>query len=155
VKIRELLEAGTRLIWVVRPVGPRRVEVYRAGEPMRRFASGEVLEAPGILRNPVEVDALFEPAAADRAVLRNLLQRAGYDGLDAVRAEGREEGREEGERGLIHRLIERRFGALDAVGRARIEGLRGESLAALGEAILELRDLADLADWLATRGSEA
>jgi len=151
VKIRELLAAGARLVWVARLVGPRRVEVYRLGEPMRRFVSGETLDAPGILRNPVEVDALFERAAADRAVLRNLLQRAGYDGLDAVRAQGREEGREEGERHLILRLIERRLGPLDAARRARVDGLRGESLAALGESLLELRDLADLDDWLGVR----
>jgi len=96
VKIGELLEAGSRFIWVARLIGPRRVEVHRPGQPVQVFGSGDNLEAPGILRNPIPVDALFERVAADRAVLRNLLQRAGYQDLDAVRDEGRERGREEG-----------------------------------------------------------
>jgi len=50
------------------------------------------LAAPGILRNPLPVEALYDRAAGHRATLRNLLQREGYDSLEAVRKEGREEG---------------------------------------------------------------
>lgn len=96
IKIGELLAGGSQQVWVVRLLGPRRVEVHRAGEPVQVLGRGESLTAPGILRNPVPVEALFERDAADRATLRNLLQRAGYQSLDEVRAEGREEGREEG-----------------------------------------------------------
>jgi len=95
-KIAELIGHGTRLVWVARLTGPRRVEVYAAGQPMRVARPGEDLLAPGILRNPVPVDALFDRAAGDRATLRNLLQRCGYANLEAVRAEGRTEGIEEG-----------------------------------------------------------
>jgi hypothetical protein len=56
------------------------------------FAAGDVLEAPGILRNPVPVRALFDREAAHEVVLRNLLQRRGYADLEDVRAEGRAEG---------------------------------------------------------------
>jgi Uma2 family endonuclease len=95
-KIQDLLTSGTRFIWVVRLVGPRRVEVYEKGEPMRTLTAGEELHAPGVLRNPVPVEALYNRGAAHRATLRNLLQRQGYDDLEAVLAKGRKEGREEG-----------------------------------------------------------
>ena len=40
--------------------------------------------------------AIRDRAVAHRLTFRNLLQREGYESLDAVRDEGREEGREEG-----------------------------------------------------------
>lgn len=99
-KVAELLRAGSRHIWVVRLTGPRRVEVYEAGAPMRIAYPGEALVAPGVLQNPVPVTALYEPDAAQAVVLRNLLQRHGYQSLEHVvaqsHAEGHEEGRTEG-----------------------------------------------------------
>src|ERR1700734_3374576 len=91
-KIVDLLAAGTQLIWVVRLVGPRRVEVYELGKAVRTVGADRDLTAPGILKNPVPVLALFDRDAAHEATLRNLLQRHGYDDLDAVRAEGMSEG---------------------------------------------------------------
>ena len=95
-KITDLLSAGTRLLWVVRLVGPRRVEVHTPGAPMRLAYPGEALEAPGILRNPVPVAALFDREAAHEATLKNLLQRRGYRDLEQVRNDGRAEGQAEG-----------------------------------------------------------
>jgi len=46
-----------------------------------------------VLANPVPAESSWNAGAAQRGVLRNLLNRFGY--LDEVRAEGREEGREE------------------------------------------------------------
>ena len=94
-KIDDLLRAGTQWIWVVRLDGPRRVEVHSPGEPMRLAHPGDELEAPGILRNPVPVLALYEKSEADRVTLRNLLQRQGYEDLEAVLSVGREQGREQ------------------------------------------------------------
>lgn len=87
-KIRDLLGAGTRFVWVVRLVGPRRVEVYEPDQPVRTVTAGEELRAPGVLRNPVPVEALYDRRAAHQVTLRNLLQRQGYEDLDAVRTEG-------------------------------------------------------------------
>jgi len=95
-KIQDFLERGTRFIWVARLTGPRRVEVFAKGEPMRVALPGEELRAAGILQNPVLVDALFDERAALEATLRNLLQRQGYESLEAVHKEGRQEGRQEG-----------------------------------------------------------
>ena len=80
--------SGTQQVWVVRLIGPRRVEVYRPGESMRLVGPGEILSAPGLLRNPVPIEALYDRDAAHRATLRNLLQREGYESLDAVRQAG-------------------------------------------------------------------
>jgi Uma2 family endonuclease len=96
-KIAELLGAGTQSVWVVRLSGPRRVEVHESGQEPRLVHPGEELTAPGILQNPVPVDALYDRQAAHAVTLRNLLQRQGYRDLDEVRGEGRQEGRQEGQ----------------------------------------------------------
>ncbi|MEM7582053.1 MAG: Uma2 family endonuclease [Acidobacteriota bacterium] len=96
VKIRELLEAGTRILWVVRLTGERRVEIHEPDREMRLAYPGEELEAPGILRNPVRVEALYDWQIGQETTLRNLLQREGYGSLEDVRAEGRAEARAEG-----------------------------------------------------------
>lgn len=101
VKIQELLAAGTRHVWVVRLTGPRRVEVHQPGEKMRVAHPGEELRAPGILANPVPVEALYDRDAARRVIFRNLLQRQGYASLDDVRAEGRAEGEAQGLRRAV------------------------------------------------------
>ncbi len=64
---------------------------------MRTFRPGEELQAPGILKNPVPVEALYDWEVGQEITLRNLLQRHGYDSLDAVRAEGEAAGRAKGE----------------------------------------------------------
>jgi Uma2 family endonuclease len=91
-KIAELLAAGTRFVWVARLRGPQRVEVHRPDAPMKIYTASDVLEAPGVLRNPVPVRALFDRDAAHEVVLQNLLQRRGYASLNEVREKGREEG---------------------------------------------------------------
>ncbi len=100
-KIAELLEVGTKYLWVVRLTGPRRVEVYEPGKAMRLVLPGELLSAEGVLRNTVPVEALYDREAARKIALRNLLQSEGYADLDAVRTEGLREGLQEGlEQGL-------------------------------------------------------
>ncbi len=86
-KIQDLLAAGTRFVWVVRLLGPRRVEVYEPGETVRMAQAADDLRAPGVLRNPIPVAALYDRDTAHEVTLRNLLQRHGYENLDAVRAE--------------------------------------------------------------------
>lgn len=115
-KITDLLAAGTRYLWVVRLAGPRRVEVHEAGKPMRVAKPGQHLTAPGVLQNPVLVEALYDRDEAERATLTNLLQRRGYADLETVLAKGREEGLAEGRRAG---LAEGRAGAVLAVLEAR------------------------------------
>lgn len=127
-KISELLAGGTRHVWVVRLVGPRRVEIYEPGKAMRLATSGQQLVAPGILQNPVDVDALYDRSAAHEAVLRNLLQRKGYASLDAVRDEGREAGREEGLRAAVRDLCDVLGIAIDAGREAALASMDGAAL---------------------------
>ncbi len=125
-KIAELLQSGTQQVWVVRLVGPRRVEVYRPGESMRVVGPGEILSAPSLLRNPVPIEALYDRDAAHRATLRNLLQREGYESLDAVRQEGVVEGINQGiSQGIaesILALLTERGLVVDTLARERILG---------------------------------
>ncbi|WP_437903738.1 Uma2 family endonuclease [Sorangium sp. So ce327] len=95
-KIADLLAAGTKLLWVVRLTGPRRVEVHEPRRKVRVALPGELLSAPGILKNAVRVEALYDRSEAEKSTLTNLLQRRGYEDLDAVLDAGREEGREQG-----------------------------------------------------------
>lgn len=68
------------------------MEVYAPEQPLRIMGPGDQLAVPGILRNPVPVEALYDRHAGHRATLRNLLQREGYEDLAAVLREGRKEG---------------------------------------------------------------
>ena len=121
-KITDLLTAGTKQVWVVRLIGPRHVEVHTLDQPVRIVSGTDLLEAPGILRRPVQAAMLYDRQLAHERVLENHLQRRGYENLEAVldegrevgREEGREVGREEGERKALSRLLRRRFGELPA-----------------------------------------
>ena len=89
-KIVDFLRAGTKHVWVVRMVGPRRVEGYEPNRAMRIAGPGDLPYAPGILRNPVRVEALYDRDAAIETAFRNLLQRRGYESLDEVIEKGAE-----------------------------------------------------------------
>jgi hypothetical protein len=116
-KIQDLLGAGTRFVWVVRLTGPRRVEVYQEGQPMQLMQPGGMLEAPGILANPVPVEALYDPQVSAEVSFRNLLQRHGYPSLEAVKAQGEAEGEARGEIAALRAAILEVFAARElAVG---------------------------------------
>nr|VFJ94757.1 MAG: Endonuclease, Uma2 family (restriction endonuclease fold) [Candidatus Kentron sp. H]VFJ95650.1 MAG: Endonuclease, Uma2 family (restriction endonuclease fold) [Candidatus Kentron sp. H]VFK01887.1 MAG: Endonuclease, Uma2 family (restriction endonuclease fold) [Candidatus Kentron sp. H] len=120
IKIRELLSAGTRYVWVVRLTGLHCVEVYTPNKPMRLLSMTDTLEAPGILRNRLPVRALFDREAAHGVILRNLLQREGYDDLDAVRMEGKIEGGLEAQMNALFSILAARGLQVDAKTRMRI-----------------------------------
>ncbi|HEV7671502.1 MAG TPA: Uma2 family endonuclease [Thermoanaerobaculia bacterium] len=141
-KIHQLFAAGTRFVWVVRMIGPRRVEVYQSGERMRIANPGEQLVASGILANPVPVEALYDREAARPVIFRNLLERQGYASLDEVRAEGEAHG--------LRRAI---VAVLEGRGLAAAEDLETTLASSNDPAVLEsvLRQAAtgSLADVLA------
>ena len=84
-KIGQLLEAGTQVVWVVRMQPPRHVEVHRVGAPMGRAYVGQMLTAPGILKNPIPVAALWDRKVAHEVTLHNLLERRGIESLERLR----------------------------------------------------------------------
>ncbi|WP_089724816.1 DUF4351 domain-containing protein [Candidatus Thiosymbion oneisti] len=139
-KIRTLLGAGTRYVWVVRLTGLRRVEIYEPHVPLSTAYPGQQLEAPGVLANPVPVEALYDPDAAHETALRNLLQRRGYADLDAVR--------EEGKLALVLRQLQRAVGQIPEDDSQRIRRLDRDGLTALAEALLDFGATSDLTAWL-------
>jgi hypothetical protein len=152
-KIHDLLAAGTRFLWVVRLTGPRRVEIHEQDQPMRVAYPGEKLQAPGILRNPVPVDALYDPREANQATFRNLLQRQGYDSIDSILAEGKAEGKVEGRaEGKLEGLAEGEVsGRLQALQQALLEvvSARGFRLSKQHRSLIEAcTDLEQLSQWL-------
>jgi hypothetical protein len=135
-KIADLLEAGTRLVWVVRLAGPRCVEVHQPRQPVQLYQPGQLLEAPGILKNPVPVEALYDRDAAHEVTLRNLLQRRGYSDLEAVRAAGEAQGQLDGRIAILLEQLTAKFGPLPAETVARIETASLEELRLWGVRLL-------------------
>ncbi len=120
-KIADLLAAGTRYLWVVRLTGPRRVEVHEHGNKKVRTAlPGEMLTAPGVLKNAVRVEALYNCGEAERATLTNLLQRWGYADLDAVLTPGRDEGEAQGRVASVIAVLEARGIHVTKAARERV-----------------------------------
>ena len=123
-KIVQLLELGVRLIWVVRLTGELQVEVYRPDRAMEVVGRDGVLEAPGILKNPVPVRALVDPAESNRVALRNLLQRLGHDSVEQLQRDsevrGKRDGNLDGLRTALDTVLMARGFALDPETRARL-----------------------------------
>ncbi|MEY3213268.1 MAG: hypothetical protein RIT28_3749 [Pseudomonadota bacterium] len=159
-RIRDLLHHGTRYVWVVRLVGPRRVEVYEPERAMRLVTAEEPLIAEGVLKNPVTVDALYDPDHAEAAILRNLLQRRGVESLEAVFEEGKTEGIAEGKaegiaegkaEGIAEGKAEGKAeGALETLRRTlrAILTARGLPLTPAQDALIETAELATLDAWI-------
>ncbi|WP_058555868.1 Uma2 family endonuclease [Thiohalocapsa sp. ML1] len=140
-KIAELLAAGTQWVWVVRLGMPRQVEVHAPGQPLQVLRAGDELAAPGVLRNTIPVQALYDEDAANAATLRNLLQRAGYESLRAAgEAEGIDEGVLRGLRQAVISVAEAKGLALDPPQHERVEACR---------------DHAELEQWLRGVGTAA
>ena len=130
-KIADLLSAGTQRIWVVRMVGPRHIEEHTSeGSTIR--GSGGVTSAPGILANPIPVDAFYDAELGLSVALANMLERFGYRSVDDIRAEGREEGREEGRtrtlRQSLRAILEKRGLAIGADAEAAIDAAGSDDL---------------------------
>jgi len=153
-RVPQLLQAGTRFVWVVRLQMPRHVVVYEPGQPARTVFPGETLQAPGVLALPVPVEALWDGRLAADVTFRNLLSRRGYatleqvrdeslrEGLDQGRAEGRQIGREEGiEEGAASELRA-------AIGQILVARF-GSSAADVAAPRLDAASLAQLRTWLA------
>lgn len=127
-KIQELFEAGTEQVWVVRLVGPQRVEVHRADGTTALYTTGQHIEAPTIVARPVLVDALFDPELAREVALENLLVRHGYLSLDAVRDEGRQEGELRSLRQALRAVLSARGLALTVEDEGRIDAAAADQL---------------------------
>lgn len=154
-KIAELLALGTRVIWVVRLVGPLRVDVHEPGHPARTVGADDVLHAEGILTNPVPVRALVDQKIAVEAALHNILVGKGYRDLDHVREEAREQGREQGRKQGQEEGRDEGLAELRALLHAQISA-RGWTLSpALAARVAASTDMATLGRWLVATATAA
>lgn len=156
-KIADLLGAGTQQVWVVRLLGPRHVEVHKKDEPVRIASGDDLLEAPGILKKPIQAAMLYDRELAYERILENHLERRGYESLEAVRDEGRDLGREEGRdlgreegrdlgreeaaRQILAELLRQRFGPLPPEAESRLAAARHPELMDLTSRLLSATSL--------------
>ncbi len=106
-KIQDLLQAGTKYIWVVNLQGIPSVEVYEPGKKKKVMGLDDVLIADDVLKNPIPVKALFDPKLAQEMTLNGLLETYGFKDIEAVMLEGLEKGKQEGlEEGRQEGLLE-------------------------------------------------
>jgi predicted transposase YdaD len=101
-------------------------------EPLLSFFASFVLELP----------VVQEIMRWDMAVLRE------SPWYQQILQEGRQEGRQEGEVQLVLRLLNHRFGALNATLEQQIWGLSVEQLETLAEELLEFSTVEELETWL-------
>ena len=141
-KIKRLLEAGTKLIWVVR-LAKREVEVHRKNKAMERYYEYEALPDDGLLQNMVDVRMLLDRDEAHEGMLRNLLSRYGYKSLDEVKGEGVSEGKAEGFRDGEAKGL--REGKMEGFRDGEAKGLREGKAEGLRRAIYSLCDVLPVA----------
>lgn len=79
-----------------------------------------------------------------RPMLRETVVEWTHQWMEEGRARGMEEGRQRGESDFFLRLLEKRFGAVDARLRSRIQSARSEQLQAWGERLLGARSLGEI-----------
>ena len=143
-KIKDLFVAKTMYVWVVRMDGPRRVEVYKKGSKMRTVDHTGFLRAPGILKNPVPVVALYDREAAHEATLRNLLQRKGFKSVEDIQKNGHKKGVLEGQRRTLLRQLRARFGELPGAVVTRIESEDSDMLDVWTDRILTAQTIEEV-----------
>ena len=98
--------AGVKRGWVVRLDGRRRVDVYTPDGKKESLGPGKLLLAPGILANPVPVEAMYDAQVARDTVRRNVLSREGVASLVELTERGKAAGRAEGEASARTALLE-------------------------------------------------
>jgi Domain of unknown function (DUF4351) len=76
------------------------------------------------------------------------LEEGLQQGLQEGLQQGLQRGRQDGERSLVFRLLNRRIGTLTSSVESQIQALSVTQLEALGEALLDFTEMADLDTWL-------
>ena len=118
----------------------RRDEQLEGMEPLLAFFSSFILET----------ELVAQIMRWDMAVLRESpwYQEIEQRGEQKGRLEGEQTGALIGERSLILRQLSRRIGEIPAEVRSQIQALSLEQTEALGEALLDFTEQADLVGWL-------
>jgi predicted transposase YdaD len=129
-------------------------QARREPEPQRRQLSELILLLIPFILNQASVEELREmlgltiEEARESAAVREWMEEGRLEGLQT----GRQEGRQEGETSVLLRQLERRCGTLPGAVEQAIRAMPQEQLLELADAVLEVRGLEDLQNWLRQRG---
>jgi predicted transposase/invertase (TIGR01784 family) len=111
----------------------------------------EAIPEPRVQSNVAASAAILAGLTLNQDVINQVLRREIMQ-QSVIYQEWREEflqeGRQEGEQALILRLLTRRIGEVSSVVRSQVQALSLDQLEALGEALLDFSEPADLVNWL-------
>jgi predicted transposase/invertase (TIGR01784 family) len=126
----------------------RQVAVKIQAIPEKRIQSN-IAASAGILAGlKLERDFINQVLRKDIMQQSVIYQEWIEEGRAEGRAEGREEGRLDGERSLVLRQLTRRIGNVTPALTVKVQTLSLPQLEALGEALLDFSQPADLVTWL-------
>ena len=149
-KAREKAEVmdrrGVRRIFAIFVKSGQVCEWAPESRSWRPLEPGSRIEDP-CLAVPLAIPALLEAAEADNAVAEALAAK-GNPVLrrreEAAEARGEQKGQQQGEARLLLRLLEEKFGPLDAQSRERIQAANAELLLDWGALLLKAHELRDV-----------
>jgi flagellar biosynthesis/type III secretory pathway protein FliH len=100
-----------------------------------------------------EREAIMEIETSWSREGRRLGRKEGMEkGIQKGLQKGRQEGRQEEALLLVSKLLSRRFGTVDNTMLERLKSLATEELEAFSTELLDSRNVADLEQWLKSRG---
>jgi len=126
--------------------------------PEFRSVARAMLEMTSLVVETDQIRAFLEGPMFDKIMTMEPWEGSAlWEMREIWKAQAREEGREEAHAQdalrMARRLVAKRFGIPDADLSARLEALAPDTLEALGEALFDMSDRADLETWFAGQGA--
>ncbi|PNJ93144.1 hypothetical protein CEP14_13955 [Cylindrospermopsis raciborskii C04] len=122
----------------------RKNQVLGDLEPLLSFFASFVFDIP-LVQQMMRWDmTVLRESPWYNEILKEGLQKGLQKGLQ----EGRQEGRQEGQRKIILLLLNHKFDGIESLVVERINRLSLEQLEAMGESLLDFKQISDLEAWL-------
>ena len=126
----------------------RKNEVLGDLEPLLSFFASFVFDIP-LVQQMMRWDmTVLRESPWYNEILKEGLQKGLQKGLQEGRQEGEQRGRQEGQRKIILLLLNHKFDGIESPVLERINRLSLEQLEAMGESLLDFKQISDLEAWL-------